>query len=150
VTDTLQSTASSSRQPQANSRKRVAVSDETEMKAPTLVTTMCVRATPQDAVPASMRRTGAIGRFWHHMTATIPDRANGFRRIPLPRTPVNKAVASRFRARVPAKTTPLPAGGVARRSRRGVCWWDATRLRPPPAGVPRCAGPLRAIAPASP
>src|SRR5215208_5502916 len=61
------------------------------MKAPTLVTTMCVRVTPQDAVPASMHRTGAIGRFWHHMMATIPDRANGFLRNPLPRTPVNKA-----------------------------------------------------------
>jgi hypothetical protein len=44
------------------------VSDERGMKAPTLFTTMCVRATPQDAVPASMRRTEAIGGFWHHRT----------------------------------------------------------------------------------
>jgi hypothetical protein len=59
------------------------VSDETGMKAPTLFTTMYMHAAPQDAVPASMRRTGAIGCVWLHMTATIQDRANGFRRIPL-------------------------------------------------------------------
>ena len=60
------------------------MSDETEMKAPTLVTTMCVRATPQDAVPASMHRTGAIGRFWHHRTSAMQDLAIELRRIPQP------------------------------------------------------------------
>jgi hypothetical protein len=69
------------------------VSDETGMKAPTLFTTMYMHAAPQDAVPASMRRTGAIGRFWHPRTRAIEVCANGFRRIPpLPRTPVNKAL----------------------------------------------------------
>jgi len=36
------------------------VSDERGMKAPTLFTTMYMHAAPQDAVPASMRRTEAI------------------------------------------------------------------------------------------
>jgi hypothetical protein len=66
------------------------VSDETGMKAPTLFTTMYMHAAPQDVGPASMCRTGAIGCFWLHMSATIQDRANGSRRIPLPRTRVNK------------------------------------------------------------
>jgi hypothetical protein len=65
------------------------VSDEMGMKAPTLLTTMYMSAAPQDAVPAPMCRTGAIGRFWQHRTSAIQDRANGFRRISLPRTPVN-------------------------------------------------------------
>jgi len=29
---------------------------------------MYMHAAPQDAVPASMRRTEAIGGFWHHRT----------------------------------------------------------------------------------
>jgi hypothetical protein len=66
------------------------VSDETGMKAPTLFTAMYMHAAPQDAVPASMRKTGAIGSFWLHMTATIQDRPNGFRRIPLLRCWVNR------------------------------------------------------------
>jgi hypothetical protein len=60
------------------------------MKAPSLFTTMYMHAAPQDAAPASMRKTWAIGCFWLHLTATIQDRANGFRRISLPRTRVNK------------------------------------------------------------
>ena len=44
------------------------MSDETGMKAPTLFTTMYMYAAPQDAVPASMRRTGAIGSVRHRMT----------------------------------------------------------------------------------
>src|SRR5215210_1668798 len=60
------------------------------MKVPTLFTTMYMHAAPQDAGPASMRMTGAIGCFWLHMRATIQDRANGFRRTSLPRTPVNR------------------------------------------------------------
>ena len=66
------------------------MSDETGMKAPTLFTTMYMHATPQDAVPASMRRTWAIGRFWHHRTAAIQDRAHGFRGICVLGTSVNK------------------------------------------------------------
>jgi cytochrome c peroxidase len=57
------------------------VADEMGMKAPTLFTTMYMHAAPQDAVLASMRRTGAIGRFWHPRTRAMQDRA---------RTPVNK------------------------------------------------------------
>jgi hypothetical protein len=41
------------------------------MKAPTLFATMYMSAAPQDAVLASMLKTGAIGRFWHPRTATI-------------------------------------------------------------------------------
>jgi hypothetical protein len=70
------------------------VADETGMKAPTLFTIMYMHAAPQDAVPASMRRTGAIGRFWLYMTTTIQDRANGFRSILLPRTPVNRGAGA--------------------------------------------------------
>jgi hypothetical protein len=66
------------------------VSDETGMKAPTLFTTMYMHAAPQDAVLASMRRTGAIGRFWQPRTRAMQDRACGLRRIPIPRTRVNK------------------------------------------------------------
>ena len=44
------------------------MSDERGMKAPTLFTTMYMHAAPQDAVSASMRRTEAIGGFWHHRT----------------------------------------------------------------------------------
>jgi hypothetical protein len=65
------------------------VADETGMKAPTLFTTMYMHAAPQDAGPASMRRTGAIGRFWHPRTRAMQDRACGLRRIPIPRTRVN-------------------------------------------------------------
>ena len=68
------------------------MSDETGMKAPTLFTTMCVRAAPQDAVPASMRKTEATGRFWHPRTRAMQDRANGFQRTLLPRTPVNRTL----------------------------------------------------------
>jgi hypothetical protein len=38
----------------------------------------------------SMRRSGAIGRFWHHRIGTMQNPANGFRRIPLLGTSVNK------------------------------------------------------------
>jgi hypothetical protein len=69
------------------------VSDETGMKAPTLFTTMYMHAAPQDAVPASMPRTGAIGRFWHPRTRTMQDRACGLPRIPIPRTWVNRGGA---------------------------------------------------------
>jgi hypothetical protein len=51
------------------------VSDEMGMKAPTLLTTMYMSAAPQDGVPASVRRIGAIGRFWHHRTSAIQDRS---------------------------------------------------------------------------
>src|SRR5215208_1484329 len=63
---------------------------------------------------------------------------------------MTKAVAFCIRARVPAKNPPAPAGGEARRSTKGECWWDATRPPPQPASVPRYAGLLRAIAQASP
>jgi hypothetical protein len=66
------------------------VSDETGMKAPTLFTTMYMHAAPQDAGPASMRRTGAIGRFWHPRTRAMQDRACGLRRIPILGTSVNR------------------------------------------------------------
>jgi hypothetical protein len=67
------------------------VAGVTGMKAPTLFTTMYMHAARQDAVVAAMRRTGAIGRFWHPRTRAMQDRANGFRRIHLPRTSVNKS-----------------------------------------------------------
>jgi len=66
------------------------VADETGMKSPTLFTTMYMHAAPQDAVPASMCRTGAIGHFWDHRTRAMPDPGNAFRRIFLPRTPENR------------------------------------------------------------
>ena len=66
------------------------MSDETGMKALTLFTIMYMHAAPQDVVPASVRRIGAIGRFWHHRTSAIQDRANGFRRIPLLRRWMNR------------------------------------------------------------
>ena len=53
---------------------------------------------------------------------------------------MNKAVAFCIRATVPATNLPAPAGGEARLSTRGVCWWDATRPpqfpRPYPPGAP--------------
>jgi hypothetical protein len=94
------------------------VSDETGMKAPTLFTTMYIHAAPQDAVLASMRRTWAIGRFWHHRTSAIQDRANGFRRKPLPRTPVNKSPRRTLGQAEPAGSWPrcLWAGYLRTRS----------------------------------
>src|SRR5215208_3188455 len=70
-------------------------------------------------------------------------------RIPIPRTRVNKAFVYCIRARVPARS-PQNQGGAARHSMRGVCWWDATRLPPLPAGVLLCAEQQRGIALTSP
>jgi hypothetical protein len=50
---------------------QLAVADETGMKAPTLFTIMNMHRAPRDALLNSMRRTGATGRFWHHMTAAL-------------------------------------------------------------------------------
>src|SRR5215204_1952943 len=69
--------------PCVSTSRTVAVAGVTGMKAPTLFTTMYMHAAPQDAVLASIRRTGAIGRFWHPRTSAMQDRANGFRRISL-------------------------------------------------------------------
>jgi hypothetical protein len=66
------------------------VSYETGMKAHTLITTTYIHAAPRDAVLPSMRKTGAKGRVRHQMIGAMQDPANGFRRIPLPRTSVNK------------------------------------------------------------
>ncbi len=68
------------------------MADETGMKAPTSFTTMYMHAAPQDAVPASMPRIGAIGRLWRKGIGTMHNPADGSRRIPLPRTPVNNQV----------------------------------------------------------
>ena len=81
------------------------MSDEMGMKAPTLFTTLYMSAAPQDAVPTSMRRTGAIARFWHPRTRAMQDRANGSRKFQLPRTWVNKGLK---KDQNPDKVIPWP------------------------------------------
>jgi hypothetical protein len=71
------------------------VANETGMKAPTLFMTMYVQAAPLDAVLTSTRRSGYIGRFCHHRMRTMQDPANGFRRIPLLGSRVNKLAYGR-------------------------------------------------------
>ena len=80
MTRSGQSTASSRRQPQATSRS-VALADEMGMKAPTLFTTMYMHAAPQDAVPAPMPRTAAIGHFTEHKAGSMQDPATELPRI---------------------------------------------------------------------
>src|SRR5215204_674023 len=109
-----------------------------------------IYAAPQHLVMTSTLSCGAVERFWPYRTGSMQDPASELPRIPLPHTWVNKVGAFCIRARVSATNPPAPAGGEARRSTKDGCWWDATRLPPQPAGVPRCAGLLRAIALASP
>jgi hypothetical protein len=66
------------------------VSYETGMKAHALFTTTYIHTVPRDAVLPSMRKTGAKGRVRHQMIGAMQDPANGFRRIHLPRTRLNK------------------------------------------------------------
>ena len=57
------------------------MTDEMGIEASTSFTTMYIHPAPQVAVLTLMRKTGAIGRFWHHRTGAVQDPASGLRRI---------------------------------------------------------------------
>jgi hypothetical protein len=96
------------------------VADVRGMKELGLSTTMYMCVAPQDVVSSPKRRTAAIGHFTEHKAGTMQDPANGFRRIPLPRTPVIRA---RRRAKA-ATPRPSPSRYVALTFRR-----DTTTVR---------------------
>src|SRR5215208_4469109 len=59
----------------------------------------------------STLRCGAVGRFWPYRTGAMQDPASELRRIPLPRTPVNKGLARsslRQVARLPLNESQQP------------------------------------------
>ena len=65
---------------------------EMGIEASTSFTTMYIRPAPQVAVLTLMRKTGAIGRFWHRRTGAVQDAASGLRRIYLLHTRLNKGM----------------------------------------------------------